>query len=256
VLKRYHGETGGASFDVLPAIDLREGRVVRLVEGDFGRETSYSDDPAAVAESFVASGARWVHLVDLDAARTGERTQARAIDRVVAAVGARARCQVAGGIRSPETAAALLHAGAARIVVGTAALRDPAFAAGLVAAHGPDRIAAAIDVRDGMALGDGWEPGAAGLEATDAVHRLADAGVETFIVTAIDRDGRLEGPDLRLLESVLGVREGAVIASGGISSVDDLARVRDLGCSGAIVGRALYEGRLDVRSALAFALGT
>jgi phosphoribosylformimino-5-aminoimidazole carboxamide ribotide isomerase len=255
VLKRYHGETRSASFDLLPAIDLRKGRVVRLVEGDFARETSYSDDPVAVAESFVAAGAAWVHIVDLDAARTGERTQARTIDRVVAAMGARARCQVAGGIRSPEAAAAILDAGAARIVVGTAALRDPAFAAALVDAHGPDRIAAAIDVRDGLALGDGWEPGAAGIDAADAVRRLAEAGVETFAVTAIDRDGRLEGPDLQLLESVLALRRGAVIASGGVSSVDDLTRVKDLGCSGAIVGRALYEGRLDLRAALVLARG-
>jgi phosphoribosylformimino-5-aminoimidazole carboxamide ribotide isomerase len=251
VLKRYHGPTGPASaFELLPAIDLRGGRVVRLVEGDFARETAYSDDPVGMAQAFADRGATWIHVVDLDGARAGDPVQAATIRAVVGAVDGRARCQVAGGLRSEAAVAAALQAGAARVVVGTAAIRDPAFAGRLVAQHGPDRIVAALDVRDGLALGEGWRPGAPGVPPVDAVAALADNGVAMFVVTGIARDGRLEGPDLDLLASLVALDRGRVIASGGIGSVDDLRRVRDLGCVGAIVGTALYEGRLDLGEAI------
>jgi phosphoribosylformimino-5-aminoimidazole carboxamide ribotide isomerase len=252
VLKRYHDPTGGASaFELLPAIDLRGGRVVRLVEGDFERETAYSDDPVSVASAFVDGGATWVHVVDLDGARAGEPAQAATVRGIVRAVEGRARCQVAGGLRSEVAVTAALEAGAARVVVGTAALRDPAFAGRLVAQHGAERIVAAIDVRDGLALGDGWRPGASGVLAAEAVAELADQGIRIFAVTAIERDGRLEGPDLDMLAALVALDRGRVIASGGIGSIDDLLRVRDIGCSGAIVGKALYEGRLDLAEAIA-----
>jgi len=252
VLKRYHGKAGGASaFELLPAIDLRGGRVVRLVEGDFARETAYSDDPVGTARAFADRGARWIHLVDLDGARAGEPVQAATILAIVEAVAGRARCQVAGGLRSEAAVAAALEAGAARVVVGTAAIRDPAFAGRLVAEHGSDRIVAALDIRDGLALGEGWRPGAPGVRPADAVAGLADNGIATFAVTAIARDGRLEGPDFDLLASLVALDRGRVIASGGIGSLDDLRRVRDLGCVGAIVGTALYEGRLDLGEAIA-----
>ncbi|HEV8489201.1 MAG TPA: 1-(5-phosphoribosyl)-5-[(5-phosphoribosylamino)methylideneamino] imidazole-4-carboxamide isomerase [Candidatus Limnocylindrales bacterium] len=252
MLKRYHGDSGGAraAFELLPAIDLRDGRVVRLIEGDFGRETAYSDDPVGVALRFVDGGATWIHVVDLDGARVGEPVQAATIRRIARAVEGRARCQVAGGLRSDESVAAALRAGAARVVVGTAALADPPFAGRLVARHGPDRIVAAIDVRDGLALGEAWRLGAAGVLPVDAVTALADSGVTAFAATAIDRDGRLEGPDLSLLESLVALGRGRVIASGGIGSVDDIRRLREIGCSGAIVGTALYEGRIDLAEAL------
>lgn len=252
MLKRYHGANEGAraAFELLPAIDLRAGRVVRLTEGDFGKETIYSDDPVGVALRFVEGGATWVHVVDLDGARVGEPAQVATIRRIARAVEGRARCQVAGGLRSDESVAAALEAGAARIVVGTAALADPAFAGRLVARHGPDRIVAAIDVRDGLALGEAWRPGAQGVLPADAVAALSENGVTTFAATAIDRDGRLEGPDLALLEALVALGRGRVIASGGIGSVDDLRSVREIGCSGAIVGKALYEGRIDLAEAL------
>jgi phosphoribosylformimino-5-aminoimidazole carboxamide ribotide isomerase len=240
-----------ATFQLLPAIDLRGGRVVRLVEGDFDRETVFGDDPGGVAAGFVEAGASWIHVVDLDAARTGERSQGASLRAVIGAAGGRARIQVGGGIRDADAAAALLAAGADRVVVGTAALRDPAFAGRLVRDHGAERIVAAIDVREGMALGDGWTSGAAGLDATQAVNLLADQGVRTFAVTAIDRDGRLEGPDTDLLAAMVSLDRGAVIASGGISSLADLEQVRGLGCTGAIVGRALYDGRIKLAEALA-----
>ncbi|MEX2011048.1 MAG: HisA/HisF-related TIM barrel protein, partial [Chloroflexota bacterium] len=127
---------------------------------------------------------------------------------------------------------------------------DPAFAGRRVARHGPDSIVAALDVRDGLALGEGWRPGAPGVLPADAVAALADNGVATFAVTAIERDGRLEGPDVQLLASLVALDRGRVIASGGIGSLDDLRRIRDAGCVGAIVGTALYEGRLDLGAAL------
>ncbi len=245
-----------SSFEVLPAIDLRGGRVVRLLRGDFDSETAYDDDPVEVARGFVAEGAPWLHVVDLDGARNPAARQVAMVAAIVAGVGERARVEVAGGLRDEAAVEAVLRAGAARAVVGTAALRDPGFAARLVAAHGGDRIAAAIDVRDGQAVGHGWQPGAPGVPVETALHRLARAGISTFEVTAIDRDGTLEGPDLQLLARVVALGHGAVIASAGIASLADVRAVAALGCRGAIVGRALYEGRLGLREALAEAAGS
>lgn len=237
-------------FDILPAIDLRGGRVVRLQQGDFERETAFSDDPVAVARAFVDAGARWLHVVDLDGARTGEPAHAVVIRGLVDAVGSRVAVEVAGGLRTEDAVAAVLAAGAARAVVGTAALRDPAFAGRLVATHGPDRIAVALDVRDGLAVGEGWRAGAAGARAEDALVALADQGVTTFEATAIERDGLLTGPDLELLLRLLEIGRSGVIASGGVTTVQDIRAVRQLGCAGAILGRALYEGRIDLASAI------
>ncbi|HVL52974.1 MAG TPA: 1-(5-phosphoribosyl)-5-[(5-phosphoribosylamino)methylideneamino] imidazole-4-carboxamide isomerase [Vitreimonas sp.] len=250
MLQRYHGDTGGATFDLLPAIDLRGGRVVRLVQGDFGRETAYDDAPSSVAADFAKQGAMWLHVVDLDGARRGSPVQRAAIAAIVERAGPAVRVEAAGGLRTERDVDAAFGAGAARAVVGTAALRDPAFAGRLVRRHGADRIAAAIDVRDGLALGEGWRPGAAGLGVEEAVTRLAEAGVATFEVTAVARDGMLSGPDLELLRSVVGLGLGDVIASGGVGQIDDLRAIRETGCRGAIIGRALYEGRFSLREAL------
>jgi len=237
-------------FDILPAIDLRDGRVVRLLRGDFDHETIYAVDPVAVAVAFVRAGARRLHVVDLDGARDPAARQLDVVAAIVSGVGDAAQVEVAGGLRDEESAAAMLAAGAARIVVGTAALRGPLFARRLVDRHGPDRIAVALDIRDGRAVGQGWVPGDPGLPLEGAVSALTDAGVSTFEVTAIDRDGTMAGPDLALLGRVVALRRGAVIASAGIATTDDLRAVRALGCSGAIVGRALYEGRLTIGAAL------
>jgi phosphoribosylformimino-5-aminoimidazole carboxamide ribonucleotide (ProFAR) isomerase len=140
--------------------------------------------------------------------------------------------------------------GAERVVVGTAALADPSFAARLVAEHGRDRIVAALDVRDGQAVGEGWRRGAAGHPVREALAVLAEAGVGLFVVTAIARDGLMTGPDVRLLQEMVEAKRGAIIASGGIASIADLRAVRDLGCAGAIIGRALYEGTIDLADAL------
>jgi phosphoribosylformimino-5-aminoimidazole carboxamide ribotide isomerase len=186
--------------------------------------------------------------VDLDGARAGEPRQLGLAAAIVAEVHDQTRVEIGGGLRSGEAIAGALGTGAARAVIGTALLRDPDFAATLVARHGPDRLVASIDVRDGLALGEGWREGAPGLPAADAVSRLAAAGIETFEVTAIERDGLLEGPDLDLLRRLVGLERGRIIASGGISSVDDVLAAQAAGCAGAIVGRALYEERIDLRT--------
>jgi len=240
-----------STFDLLPAIDLRGGLVVRLRQGDFAREVAYASEPRSVAGQFAHEGATWLHVVDLDGALAGEPRQLSIAAGIVAEVHGRAQVELGGGLRTAGAVAGALGTGAARVAVGTAALRDPAFGSAVVDRHGARRIAASIDVRDGLALGEGWRPGAAGLPAAAALVMLADAGITTFEVTAIDRDGELEGPDVRLLERLVSLGRGRVIASGGISSIQDLLAVRARGCAGAIVGRALYEGRLDLREALA-----
>jgi phosphoribosylformimino-5-aminoimidazole carboxamide ribotide isomerase len=243
-----------STFDLLPAIDLREGQVVRLRQGDFARLDVFGDDPAAVALGFAEAGARWIHVVDLDGSLAGERRQARRLADIVAALEQLPNppaLQVAGGLRTAAAIDAVLTMGAARVVIGTAALRDPAFVAAAIERHGPERIAVALDVRDGQAVGQGWVPGASGLPIATALDRLTAVGVATFAVTAIDRDGELGGPDLALLEAVILRTRSAVLASGGISTPTDLDAVRAIGCAGAIVGRALYEGRMTIQDALA-----
>ncbi|MEK6720215.1 MAG: 1-(5-phosphoribosyl)-5-[(5-phosphoribosylamino)methylideneamino] imidazole-4-carboxamide isomerase [Chloroflexota bacterium] len=242
---------GASTFELLPAIDLIGGRVVRLREGDFARATDYGADPVEVARAFVAAGAAWIHIVDLDGARSGTRVQAEVVRGIVSSVGEGARCQVAGGLRAATDVVAALGDGAARVVLGTAALGDPSFSQRLVEEHGNARIVVALDIRDGLALGDGWRVGAPGIPAADALRTQAAAGVTTFAVTAIDRDGLLGGPDLDLLERLVGLDCGRIIASGGVTTIDDLLAVRAIGCSGAIVGRALYEGRISLPDALA-----
>jgi phosphoribosylformimino-5-aminoimidazole carboxamide ribotide isomerase len=242
--------SGQSAFDVLPAVDLRGGRVVRLRGGDFGSETVYGDDPVAVALGLVTAGARWIHLVDLDGARDGGQAQGDVLRAILAAIGEGAACEVAGGLRDRTTVASTLAGGASRVVVGTAALGRAGFAADLVRTFGGGRVVVALDVRDGQAVGEGWRDGAPGVPVEPALTRLAGEGVTTFEVTAIDRDGGMAGPDLALLGQLVALDRGRIIASGGIRSVDDLLAVRSLGCTGAIVGRALYDGSLDLGAAL------
>jgi phosphoribosylformimino-5-aminoimidazole carboxamide ribotide isomerase len=242
-----------SGFAILPAIDLQAGRVVRLVRGEAASATTYGEDGAAAVDAFVAHGARWLHVVDLDGARDPRARQAGAVAAVLARVGERARVEVAGGLRDEAAVETILLDGAARVVLGTAALQDPGLAGRLVGRYGATRVAVALDVRDGLAVGQGWVAGAPGEPAVDALERLADAGVRVFEVTAIDRDGTLGGPDLALLGELVRRRRGDVIASGGIAGVADIAAVRALGCVGAIVGRALYDGLLSLEDALAAA---
>jgi phosphoribosylformimino-5-aminoimidazole carboxamide ribotide isomerase len=239
-------------MELIPAIDLLDGRVVRLSRGAYDAVTDYGDDPVEVARGFAEDGAQRIHVVDLEAAREGRPVQAEVISQIVAGVDV--KCQVAGGIRDADAAMTALKAGADRVVMGSALISSPVLARTLVERHGPERIVAALDVRHGQALGDGWVDGARGAEVTDLATSLAEAGVHWFAVTAIARDGGMEGPDLELLEAVrTAVPQAAIIASGGISS---LADIRELGArrfNAAITGRALYEGAFTVAEALAAA---
>jgi phosphoribosylformimino-5-aminoimidazole carboxamide ribotide isomerase len=238
------------AFELLPAIDLRGGRVVRLAEGDFARETVYGENPAEVAARFRDAGARWIHVVDLDGARDGTRRQTTAMERIVEAAGRGVACELAGGLRDEDAVAAALSTGARRVVVGTAALREPDFARRLIDRHGADRIAIALDVRDGLAVGHGWVQVDPGVPVEEALETLAAHGATTFIVTAIERDGLLSGPNLALLSRLVAMRRGRIVASAGVSSLDDLEAVRRIGCAGAVVGRAIYEGRIDLAAAV------
>ncbi len=241
----------GAPWSSIPAIDLIGGSVVRLTEGDYDRVTDYGDDPVAVAVGWQHQGATRLHLVDLEAARDGTRGQARTIERIVGSVDI--PCQVAGGIRDIAAATAILESGADRVVMGTALIRDPGIAADLIARWGAGRLVAAVDVRAGQAVGDGWIPGASGTPAIALVARLRAAGVTRFAVTAIERDGQLAGPDMVLLAEAAAAAGGTgrVIASAGITRLDDIRALAAAGYEGAILGRALYEGRIGLLEALA-----
>lgn len=237
-------------MEVIPAIDLLGGRVVRLARGAFDAVTDYGDDPVAVARRWTAEGATRIHVVDLDAARDGRPQQADVVRAIVAS--ARVPCQIAGGIRGATEAGTMLDAGADRVVLGSALIADPRLGRELVQRHGPGRIAAALDVRDGRAVGEGWVAGARGVELLSHARALAEAGLRIFIVTSIARDGGMEGPDLELLEAVRHEVPGAeIIASGGIGRLADLTVLAEHGFPGAITGRALYEGAFSLAEALA-----
>jgi phosphoribosylformimino-5-aminoimidazole carboxamide ribotide isomerase len=251
VSARKQGAFERAPFHVIPAIDLRGGRVVRLQEGDFDRERIYSDDPSAVAADFARAGAAWIHVVDLDGARDGERRQTAVMAAIRSSLPQGVRLQVGGGIRSAEALAEALADGADRVVLGTSALEDPDLVGRAIERHGADRIAVALDVRDGTAVGHGWVAGGSQAAVVDVLSELDERGVRLLVVTAIDRDGMLGGPDLGLLESVIGGTFAEVIASGGIATIDDLRATKAVGCRGAIVGRAIYDGRIDLEEALA-----
>ena len=236
-------------MELIPAIDLLGGRVVRLSKGAYDAVTEYGDDPVAVARGFQADGAERIHIVDLDAAREGRAIQADVIAAIVGAVDV--PCQVAGGIRDADAVAGALAVGASRVVLGSALISSPLLARILVERHGPDRIVAALDVRDGQALGDGWVADARGAEVIGLAQRLAAAGVRWFAVTAIARDGQLSGPDYDLLESVRTVVPGgAIIASGGVSSIADIRELAARRFEAAITGKALYEGAFTLREAI------
>jgi phosphoribosylformimino-5-aminoimidazole carboxamide ribotide isomerase len=239
-------------MELIPAIDLLGGRVVRLSKGAYDAVTEYDDDPVAVARGFATQGAERIHIVDLEAAREGRGVQAAVIARVVAAV--EVPCQVAGGIRDADDVSVALGAGASRVVLGSALISHPLLAKTLSERHGPDRIVAAIDVRDGRALGDGWVEGARGTEVLDHVRTLADAGIRWFAVTAIARDGQMSGPDYDLLEAVRAAVPGAaIIASGGVSSLTDIRELAARRFDAAITGKALYEGAFTLAEALSAA---
>jgi phosphoribosylformimino-5-aminoimidazole carboxamide ribotide isomerase len=239
-------------MDLFPAIDLRDGRCVRLYQGDYDRETVYGDDPVAQARAFAADGAPWIHVVDLDAARTGDPVNRAAVAAIAAAVDV--PVQTGGGVRDDAAADALLSSGVRRVVVGTAALDDPDWVRRLAGRH-PGRVAVGLDAWGRDVAVRGWVEGS-GHDLVDVARRFDDAGVAALVVTEIGRDGTLEGPALDQLSDVLAATGLDVVASGGVGSLDDLRALAMLAVdgrrlAGAIVGRALYEGAFRLSEAVA-----
>lgn len=243
-------------MDLFCAVDIRGGRCVRLRQGDYGAETVYDDDPVARAVRMAEQGAGWIHVVDLDGARSGRPENASIVADVTAAVDV--PVQAGGGVRTAETADAWFAAGVERVVLGTAALRDPALVRDLARSR---RIAVGLDARAGEVATDGWLQGS-GRSVLDVTRSFATDGVDAFVVTDISRDGTLDGPDLRGLAEVLDATEIDVIASGGVGRVEDLRALAGIEgrdgrrLSGAIVGMALYERRFTVAEAVAALAGT
>jgi phosphoribosylformimino-5-aminoimidazole carboxamide ribotide isomerase len=241
-------------MEIMPAIDLRGGEAVRLTQGDFDRESRYGD-PAALVERYIEGGAGWIHVVDLDAARTGVAHERGALIRIVElASAAGVRVQTGGGIRTEEVAAELLDSGVTRVVLGTAALEDPVLAA-RCARRWPGRVAVGLDYRvgeDGVAeaLGHGWSQGS-GRAVTELLELWADEPIGAVVATAVARDGMLDGPDLSGLALLLASTALPVVASGGVASLADLTALAALAgggrrLTGAIVGKAIVDGRFSV----------
>ncbi len=225
---------------VIPAIDLRAGRAVRLTRGDPSAETAYGDDPVAIAARFQAEGARRLHVVDLDAA-LGEGANDEVVQAICHAVAI--PVQVGGGIRSLEDVGRVLERGAARAVLGTVAAVDPAFVERAVEEFA-EHIVVAVDVRGGRLMIRGWREEGPALE--EALPALAEAGAPRLLVTSVARDGTLEGPDLTLYQRVLPLTDRPVIASGGVRDAEDVWALRDLGCEAVVTGKALYEKTLKL----------
>ena len=238
--------------DLYPAIDIRHGRVVRLSQGEATRQTVYGEDPVAVAERFADEGAEWIHVVDLDRA-FGDGHNLAVVRRIVARAAGRVRVQLGGGLRTADLVREGLDQGVNRAVIGTAAAIEPAVVPAALAAGGADRIAVGIDARDGRVAVRGWTE-TLDLTATELAERVIGAGVGTIVFTDVARDGMLTGPDLEGARALQRLGAG-VIASGGVATLDDLRAVRDAGLAGAIVGRALYEGRFGLGEALEVAGG-
>jgi len=228
-----------------PAVDILDGQAVRLVQGDFAAPTVYGDDPLGAALAWVEAGARALHVVDLDGARAGAPRNLDAVRRICAE--ARVPVQVGGGLRAAADVDAAFEAGAARVVVGTAAYEDSPMLADVLARHG-ERIAVAVDVRDGRVSAAGWTRDT-GLEPLAAIAELQDRGVRALVYTNVDRDGMLEGPDPAEARRVAEAVDGALVWSGGIGELAHLEALARLPLEGVIVGKALYEGRFTVAEA-------
>ena len=233
-----------------PAIDIRGGQAVRLLQGDYARETAYDADPVDAALRWVDEGARFLHVVDLDGAKAGEPRNLEAIRRIADAVPF--PIQVGGGLRDEESVLAVLRAGAERVVIGTAALRDPMFLGRMLTDHNV-RVVVSVDAREGKVSLSGWTE-SSDLDVADAVRDLSERGVQRFLCTAIEVDGTMEGPAIAELNRVAAATEAWILASGGVGTLDHLeALARDTATNveGVIVGRALYERRFTVAEAIA-----
>ncbi|MEM6439255.1 MAG: 1-(5-phosphoribosyl)-5-[(5-phosphoribosylamino)methylideneamino]imidazole-4-carboxamide isomerase [Pseudomonadota bacterium] len=232
-----------------PAIDLKDGQCVRLLRGEMDAATVFNDDPAAQARAFEAAGCAWIHLVDLDGAFAGRAANRAAVEAILAAV--EAPVQLGGGIRDMAAVDGWLSAGVRRVILGTAAVRDPDFVRAAARAH-PGRVAVGIDARGGRVAVEGWAE-TTDIEALDLARRFEHAGVAAIIFTDIDRDGAMQGPNIEATAALARAVSIPVIASGGVSSLDDLRALKasDAPLDGVISGRALYDGRIDAAEAAA-----
>jgi len=233
-------------FEVVPAVDVEDGEVVQLVGGERGTGTTYGD-PVEAAERWVDAGARTLHLVDLDGAFDGERRNADAIAAVVDAVGEDVAVQAGGGIRTDEDARSLLSAGVDRVVLGTAAVEEPAIVERLAADH-PDGVVVSLDASQGEVVVEGWTEGT-GLDPAEAARRYADLGVAAVLFTDVDREGRMDGVRIEAVRRVVAATDVPVIASGGVASLADVEALADAGAAAVVVGTALYEGEFTLREA-------
>ncbi len=233
-----------------PAIDLKDGQCVRLYKGEMEKATVFSDDPAAQAEAFAKAGCRWLHLVDLNGAFAGAPVNAAAVEAILARVSI--PVQLGGGIRDMATIEGWLGKGLARVILGTVAVRDPALVKEAARAY-PGKVAVGIDARDGVVAVEGWAE-TTDVTALDLARRFEDAGVAAIIYTDIDRDGAMQGPNVEATAALARAVSIPVIASGGVSSMEDLRALKESGAplDGAISGRAIYDGRIDVAEATAY----
>jgi phosphoribosylformimino-5-aminoimidazole carboxamide ribotide isomerase len=236
-------------MQIWPAIDLRGGKCVRLRQGDYQQETVFGEDPAEMARQWVRQGARQLHLVDLDGARDGRSANREALRAIHAAVDV--PCQVGGGIRSEENIEELFALGTARLVVGTRALTDPDWFVSMCRRY-PERLVVGIDARDGRVATDGWLE-TSETRAVELAARFAGEPLAAIVYTDIAKDGMLAGPNLAAMAEMLAAAEAPVIASGGVTTADDVAALAELGLAGCIIGRTLYEGKLSLADALAAA---
>jgi phosphoribosylformimino-5-aminoimidazole carboxamide ribotide isomerase len=234
-------------MQIWPAIDLRGGKCVRLQQGDYGRETVFSDDPAAMARHWVDQGAECLHLVDLDGARAGSVANWTSIEAILRTVPV--PCELGGGVRDEATIARLLDLGLARVVLGTSALKQPDWFRRMCAKF-PSRLALGIDARDGLVASHGWLQ-TSHVQAVDLARDFAGEPLAAIIYTDIETDGMLEGPNVAAMAAMAAAVDVPVIASGGITTPDDVARLAELPLAGCIIGRALYEGPLKLADALA-----
>ena len=234
-------------MQIFPAIDLRGGQVVRLYQGDYDRETVYAADPCAVARSFLAAGAKYLHVVDLDGAKDGTLANFDTIAAIVKQGGL--YIEVGGGIRTEDRIRRYLDLGVGRCILGTIAVKDFAFTARMARTYG-DRIAVGVDARDGYVAVSGWKE-LSQEKGVDFCRRLRDAGVKTVIYTDISRDGAEAGTNLDLYRELAEIQGLDITASGGVSSIEELKELQRIGTRAAILGKALYTGRLDLKTVIA-----